>query len=65
MARSGYYFNSLKDWKKTFEREQRKAQARLDALVGQGHPVAEDQEALMEIRTAWIKQIDQELATQT
>jgi hypothetical protein len=58
----GWYINSLKDWKKTFEREQRKGQKRLEVLRGMGHPVAADQEQLLSIRDGWIKQIERELS---
>jgi hypothetical protein len=61
MAR-GWYLNSLKDWKKTFEREQRQGRKRLEILKRTGHPCASDQEQLLNIRDGWIKQIEQEIA---
>lgn len=62
MAR-GWYLNSLKGWKKDFEREQRSGRKRLESLRGMGHPCAADQEELLKIRDGWIKQIDIEIAT--
>ncbi|HEY8751622.1 MAG TPA: hypothetical protein VIM11_26810 [Tepidisphaeraceae bacterium] len=58
----GYFINSLKGWKKDFEREQRRNRKRLETLRGMEHPCADDQEQLINIRDGWIKQIEQELA---
>lgn len=60
MAR-GWYLNSLRGWKKDFEREQRQGRKRLETLKGMGHPCAVDQEDLLKIRDGWIKQIEQEI----
>lgn len=59
----GYYLNSLREWKRDFERGQRKDSKRLETLKGMGHPGAADQEALLKIRDGWIKQIEIEIAT--
>lgn len=58
----GYYLNSLKGWKKHFERERRINRKRLETLRGMKHPCADDQEQLIAIQDGWIKQIDAELA---
>jgi len=60
--RSGYFYNSLRESKKSLERKQKAARVRLAALRGQNHPVADDQDALIKIRDGWIKELDQLLS---
>jgi hypothetical protein len=64
MAR-GWYLNSLKGWKKNFEREGRQGRKRLETLRGMGHPCAADLEQLLSIQDGWVKQLDQEIEAVT
>jgi hypothetical protein len=59
---AGYYINSLKAWKDDFERQQKASHSRLRALQRQKHPCTEQQQKLIDMRQAWINQIDAELS---
>lgn len=59
----GWYLNSLKGWKKDFEREGRQSRKRLETLRAMKHPVVPDLEQLIAIQDGWIKQLEQEITS--
>jgi hypothetical protein len=59
----GWYLNSLKGWKRDFEREGRQNRKRLETLRAMNHPVVPDLEQLLVIQGGWIKQLDDEIAS--